>query len=54
MDGRGKRTRYASAGRTAEARKPIAPTKARAAEWRPRLEMDVSIAVPADLAGNRA
>lgn len=53
MDGRGERTRYASAGRTAEARKPIAPTKERAAEWRPRLEMGVSTAARADLDGNR-
>lgn len=34
----GRLTRYASAGRTAEARKPIAPIKAKRAEWRPRLE----------------
>lgn len=31
------RTKYASAGRTADARKPMAPIKAKRAECRPRL-----------------
>ena len=35
----GQLTRYALAGRTAEARKPIAPMKENMAEWRPRLKI---------------
>jgi hypothetical protein len=31
-------TRYALAGSTADARKPIAPIKEKMAEWRPRLQ----------------
>lgn len=36
----GQLTRYALAGRTAEARNPIAPMKENMAEWRPRLKIN--------------